>query len=221
VEEQFYLLWPLALTLLTLAQAKRGLLLLFGAAVAWRAIAVLFLHLPQTYLDWAFETNVCTLAAGCWLALYTMEGGKLWWMRFARPRHLTILAGVALSSLCLSLPETANSAAWAVPLTALVMFLVVSIALQEGPQELLARPLLRWIGAISYPLYLWHLWGLAMGEAMPVPRPIQLGAAVLLSVLLASVSYYLIERPVLRWRDRNSGHKQLPSRGLGAVDYPT
>jgi peptidoglycan/LPS O-acetylase OafA/YrhL len=211
VEEQFYLLWPLALTLLTLAHAKRGLLLLFGAAVAWRAIAVLFLHLPQTYLDWAFETNACTLAAGCWLALYTMDGGKLWWLRFTRPRQLTILAGIALSSLCLSLPATANSAAWAVPLSALVMFLVVSIALQEGPQELLAHPLLRWIGAISYPLYLWHLWGLAIGERLPLPHWLQLLAALAACVILASASYYLLELPILRWRDLSRRDSAQPS----------
>lgn len=201
VEEQFYLLWPLALTLLTLRRAKRGLLCLFAAAVVWRVTASVGLQLPQIYLDWAFETNAATLAAGCWLGLYFREGKPLWWTRLARPEWLTVALGIAVSSVCLGLPDVAGASAWAAPLAALVMFLMLSLALQPGAHPVLSHPLPRWIGAISYPLYLWHLWGLAIGEHLPLPHAIQLTVAVGASVALASTSYYFLERPILRWRD--------------------
>jgi peptidoglycan/LPS O-acetylase OafA/YrhL len=108
---------------------------------------------------------------------------------------------VAIGSIALGLQAVGGAAVWGVPFTALVMLLIMSLALESGADSFLAHPLLRWIGAISYPLYLWHLWGLAIGRKMPLPGWGQLFVAVLASILLASVSYYLLERPILRWRD--------------------
>jgi peptidoglycan/LPS O-acetylase OafA/YrhL len=69
VEEQFYVLWPLALTHMTVRRARPGLIIFLGLVVAWRGVAAYLLNVPQTYLDWALETNACSLASGCWLAL--------------------------------------------------------------------------------------------------------------------------------------------------------
>jgi peptidoglycan/LPS O-acetylase OafA/YrhL len=201
VEEQFYLLWPLALSLLGVRRARGILPVFFGIVVAWRFVAAVILRLPQTYLDWAFETNAGTLALGCWLALHTMGGGAISWTRFATPGWVTAAIGVAIGSIALGLQAVGGAAVWGVPFTALVMLLIMSLALESGADSFLAHPLLRWIGAISYPLYLWHLWGLAIGRKMPLPGWGQLFVAVLASILLASVSYYLLERPILRWRD--------------------
>lgn len=205
VEEQFYLLWPLALSLLSARRAGGALLLCFAAVAAWRLVATVVLHLPQSYLDWAFEANAGTLALGCWLALYTREAGKLWWLRLARPRWVTIWLGVLICSICLGLQEFGGAVVWAVPLAAIVMFFLISAALEQGSHRVLSHPILRWIAAISYPLYLWHLWGLAIGEWLALPHALQLVAALLASVALASASYYLLERPILRWRDRRRG----------------
>jgi peptidoglycan/LPS O-acetylase OafA/YrhL len=202
VEEQFYLLWPLLLTLLGSQRAYRLLPILFGAGLAWRCIAVFALGVPQTYLDWAFEANAGTLALGCWLAIHQMHGGRLWWLRLAKPRWLAIWIGILVCSIGLEFQALGKAAIWAMPLTALVMFLLTSSALQQGPHPLLSHRLLRWIAAISYPLYLWHLWGLAIGERMSVPHVLQITIAVVASLGLASASYYLLERPILRWRDR-------------------
>jgi peptidoglycan/LPS O-acetylase OafA/YrhL len=211
VEEQFYLLWPLALALLTVARARRGLVFFFGAVVAWRGIAAFVLHLPQAYLDWAFETNACSLAAGCWLALYTLEGRPIWWTRFARPPAVTMALGLALSAICLGMQPTAGTALWAVPLATIVAFCLVSLALPLQRDAALAHPVLRWIGAISYSLYLWHLWGLGLGESLPVVHWLQLLIGLVIAVFLASASYYLIERPVMRWRDFVSTRAPVPA----------
>jgi peptidoglycan/LPS O-acetylase OafA/YrhL len=214
VEEQFYLLWPLALSLMSARVAKRALMFCFAAAVAWRLLATVVLHFPQAYLDWAFEANAGTLALGCWLALHTRDGGTLGWLRLARPRWLTIWLGVLICSICLGLQEFGGAAVWAVPLAAVVMFFLLSSALDREPHPILSHPLLRWIAAISYPLYLWHLWGLAIGERLALPHALQLVIALMASMALASASYYLLERPILRWRDRRraaSGLTTAPS----------
>jgi peptidoglycan/LPS O-acetylase OafA/YrhL len=209
VEEQFYLLWPLMFSLMSARAARRALLVCFAAVAAWRVVATVVVHLPQTYLDWAFEANAGTLALGCWLALYTKETDKLWWLRLARPRWLTIWLGVFICSICLGLQEFGGAVVWAVPLAAIVMFFLISAALEQGSHRLLSHPLLRWIAAISYPLYLWHLWGLAIGEGLALPHALQLVAALIASLGLASASYYLLERPILRWRDRRRAAPSL------------
>lgn len=83
-----------------------------------------------------------------------------------------------------------------------------------------ARPL-AWIGAISYPLYLWHYWGAwASFTLVPVHLPsiVRIPLAILLTTLMACTSYYLLERPILRWRDRATPRI---NRGSGAADHLT
>lgn len=212
VEEQFYLFWPLGLSLLSIRRARRALLAFLGIVVAWRFAASVTLQLPQTYLDWAFEANAGALALGCWLAVHKMEGGSTTWTRFARPRWLTVTVGIVVGSIALGLPAVGGAAVWAVPFAALVMLLVVSVALESEPGSMLGHPLLRWIGSISYPLYLWHLWGLAIGERLALPHSLQLVVAVAASVILASTSYYLLERPILHWRDARHRRSARPTR---------
>jgi peptidoglycan/LPS O-acetylase OafA/YrhL len=214
VEEQFYLLWPLGLLMLGPKRARGSLLAFFAVVVAWRLVSAEALHLPSNYLAWSFEANAGCLALGCWLALQPKAGRPMWWMRFAKPAWPTVMVGIALSSVALGLQDVAGAAVWAVPLAAVVMFLMMSATLQSDQHPLLSHPFLRWIGAISYPLYLWHLWGLAIGESLPIPHAIQLVIASAASVALASASYYLLERPILRWRD--AGWTRLPASPAAA-----
>lgn len=58
---------------------------------------------------------------------------------------------------------------------------------------------LRFLGKISFSLYLWHVPLLGL---LPSIQPYPLLVLVSLAVLLpwSAASYYLIERPFLRWR---------------------
>jgi peptidoglycan/LPS O-acetylase OafA/YrhL len=108
----------------------------------------------------------------------------------------------------------AGTAFWAVPLGTFVAFMLVSMALEPSRHPALEHPILRWIGTISYPLYLWHLWGLGLAESRPGPKPLQLLLGIVLAVFFATASYYLIERPVLRWRDAASSARREDGRHL-------
>ena len=72
VEEQFYLLWPLAcLALLRRSRhtAARGVAIVIVVTLLWRSTLYLFLHAPVSYLYNAFDTRCDSLAIGCFLAL--------------------------------------------------------------------------------------------------------------------------------------------------------
>lgn len=55
-----------------------------------------------------------------------------------------------------------------------------------------------WLGQISYSLYLWQ-------EPFCADRHMRSGYLALAAVACACLSYYLIERPMLRVRERRSG----------------
>jgi peptidoglycan/LPS O-acetylase OafA/YrhL len=68
------------------------------------------------------------------------------------------------------------------------------------PRRILANPLLAWIGLISYGIFLWHLAiasKFGPGDA-DLPYVWALIAITILSIAVAALSYYLIERPILR-----------------------
>jgi peptidoglycan/LPS O-acetylase OafA/YrhL len=77
------------------------------------------------------------------------------------------------------------------------------------PRRILGHPLLAWIGLVSYGVFLWHqplmpkiidAGGDSIIPGMPfVSTLLSVGAA---SLAIAAASYYIVERPILRFKDR-------------------
>lgn len=61
---------------------------------------------------------------------------------------------------------------------------------------------LRYVGLISFSAYLWHWKFLADVDDLPVPPVVRLCAFFAIVLAVASVSYFLLERPLLRLRPR-------------------
>lgn len=82
------------------------------------------------------------------------------------------------------------------------------------PRRVLASGPLRWLGRISYGIFLWHLplviWLYAHGVHNPA---LLLVLTVSWTIACAAASYYLVERPLLRFKDRRPG---LSSRATAA-----
>jgi peptidoglycan/LPS O-acetylase OafA/YrhL len=207
IEEQFYLLWPLALFLLHRWRVS-----------ALRCIAVILLlsfalnmALVQRDLTAAFfnpAARAWELMLGAWLAAVHLHPqgwhavlGR-WTRRSAPPWAATAMAaaGAALLVLGFALlnPERRFPGAWALLPTLGTVLLIAAGPHGTVNRVVLAwRPLV-WIGLISYPLYLWH-WPLLtfayLREGEYPAWHVQLGW-VGLSVLLAWLTYRLVERPV-------------------------
>ena len=76
------------------------------------------------------------------------------------------------------------------------------------PRRLLANPMLAWIGLVSYGIYLWHepvaKWLEREGALGTFAFAPFLGITVLtlgITVPIAAVSYYALERPILRFKE--------------------
>ena len=208
VEEQFYLLWPFLLILLSRKDKLRsGLLAIIVGVCAWRSLLYLGLGAPGHYVYNAFDTRFDSLAIGCLMAVLTKSprflaaasraGSRAWY-----PLPVIVLIYVSREligqSWHYSVGFTVDSL-----LMALVIVQLMQLSRAPGWRWLNARFVV-WLGALSYPLYLWHTWGLGIADNITrsqafLPNML-LGFA--LSVALAAASYYGVERYFLGVKDR-------------------
>jgi peptidoglycan/LPS O-acetylase OafA/YrhL len=220
VEEQFYLLWPAVLILATRGRRPRlGAGLALGAATV--ASLVVSLVLTDAAAAWAFYS----LPARAWqLGLGGLLAVTLAWQRRLPDRLLAIVGWAGLAAVVASMLVIDPAAPY--PGTAALMptlgtaAVIVAGGRPGSPGALLVVRPLRFLGRISYSLYLIH-WpllvlpaaGLAAGETLPLAERAGLG---LLAVGLAAASYRFVEEPIHRGR-----RLALPARATLAAAAAT
>ncbi len=211
IEEQFYLLWPIGLLLLSRAGRSwlaPALVAVIAAVVAWRSFLFLHVHIGVAYLYNAFDTRFDNLAVGCLLAVCA---DREWLARLAsRLSASALLPLLTVALLIWSRVGTSDQYHYTLGYTvdALLMatFILQILLLADTPVwRWLEHPVVRYLGTISYPLYLWHEWGRALGTHFPAGGRVgQFSAGVIASIILASGSYFVIERPFLKLKNRFS-----------------
>jgi peptidoglycan/LPS O-acetylase OafA/YrhL len=214
-EEQFYIVWPVALILGLRFGGRRlalgGLLLLLVAAVGCR----LYLTLDGASIHRLYygpDTHADPLIVGC------IFGCCFHW-RLVPRRLLTsasirlTLGGTALAALVATaalvhlLPARIAYETQLLPTGSAVLAGVVIVSAAAGRSPVargLATPPLASLGRISYSLYLWHLPILVAFAGVERSAGVRTVAAVAVSVAVAAVSRRFIELPFLARRRRDS-----------------
>ena len=215
VEEHFYLFWP---ALLLLAGRKRALPVAIAIAVlvaawrhveAWREI-MLYNAIQPTYFARS-DTRIDSIMWGVVAALALARPE----VRAFVERYLSTIVYLALVALygAIVYRYGTRPTFWE---AAIVPVLIVGTVLR--PRSVLARvlenPVMRWIGRLSYSLYLWEFFfvyyaGVPTTLGVWQKFPVNLIAAV----ACATASYYLVERPLIR-----VGHKLAPAIPHDAMD---
>ncbi len=209
VEEQFYLVWPALVLWLLARDGERGIARLrIGMWVVLLASLLACIALTRTTPLLAFYMMP--------LRAWQFAAGALVWLMFARTppasRNLTRaspwigLLGLWLivaSGLLLD-AQRAYPGAWALLPTLGAAMVVLAGCLpgeQRGASILLSLPPLQWLGRISYSWYLWHWPVLLLGVAYTGNQaPEYRALLVAFSLVLAAMSYALVEAPLRRWR---------------------
>jgi peptidoglycan/LPS O-acetylase OafA/YrhL len=220
VEEQFYLVWPWLFQKRVSTGARRGAL--FGMiALAWIVRLAMGIHFSGSddirfvnLKAMGFTGNslfhLDVFAMGALLAEYENEcrrrfQGRVW-----------LLVGLGLILLVARYPQMSPISPAVALAQGAVAFGCALIVLQSWSTAWLTHPLLTWLGRITYGLYVYHLFVLRTIEyhyyagRFPSPDNIPSTATsawlallgLLATVLVASVSFYLLERPALRLKGR-------------------
>ena len=201
VEEQFYLVWPALLLIVhRLGGARAVVAAIVGITIVSLTLAVVMTEVATTWAFYSLVTRAWQLAVGGLLAILALHRWRssavsgvlaaLGWAGLAM-----ILAGGFLFDELLAYPG-----AWALLPTLGAVLIIAGGDRRLGPGLLLQTRPLRFLGRISYALYLWHwpllvLPAVAYGEALPAWA---LAGLVLLAVAVATVSTLVIEEPIRR-----------------------
>lgn len=195
IEEQFYIVWPLLLAFFwrNTRFFAAGFLLVLGASLVY---SVMLVQHDVTADFYSPLTRFWELAVGAGVAYLLAE-------QFSHSdRQRNVIAGIGLLLILLAVSVVQKHdlfpGVWALLPTLGAACLIYAGERTWASRKLLSHPLMVWVGLISYPLYLWHWPLLSFARIMESQTPSAGLRALLLavSVLLAWLTYQLLERPV-------------------------
>jgi peptidoglycan/LPS O-acetylase OafA/YrhL len=232
VEEQFYFIWPLLILLVPMRLAG----FVTGRVVPLMAVFCGFMigvwlgardnAIQGDIVYMSLFTRMLSLSLGGWLAVREFEGRPL--------RGRPCLVMVALSVVGLALDRmgrdlgiiSSQGAYWTIALMCYSLFSVAFASTiifdRRAPgrwmRAFLSIAPFRWLGRISYAIYLYHLpvlFALGMNDGVlngGKVTVVKAGLAMFVIVGFAIVSFFLIERPAANLRNVIKRRSVVPER---------
>jgi peptidoglycan/LPS O-acetylase OafA/YrhL len=188
VEEKFYLLWPFLLSRFEKAKLiKISFAILIAEPIYRSTLSALGF---RAYTWFAFDTHLDAIVLGCLIALLAKGG----WSPPAWLSHP--LTPVWALVLVFALQSQSDLVTY--------LLAVILLAVICRPTRLLNNPVAKYLGAISYSLYLCHvyardvLWERMTGGTHYLSNPAAVFVfQVALAIALASLLHFAVERPFL------------------------
>ena len=192
VEEQFYVVWPIFILFLS-RYGKRAIFQ--GVAIVTALSLLLSIYLTQVAPIWAFyslPTRAWELGFGA-LLLFIPD-------RYLRNRFLPWIGAIGIAIATFNFDESTAFPGF----NALLPVVATAILIGSIPvwprffNDLSNNRLMQWLGAISYPLYLWH-WPALVLPSSALGRPLQIRErllCILLTVVLAHITSKFVEQPL-------------------------
>ena len=224
IEEQFYLLWPPLLLLLRRSRfgVARPLMAIIVCLWLYRAVACYLFEVNQAYVYAAFDMRCDALLVGCLLAVLLAAPGATHghaaarWARLTESPSLALVTTAALVVVALGrvsgIPRYRDVVAFTLipPLVALLIAQLIAVSDTPMWRWVESAPM-RFLGRLSYSLYLYQQVTLEPVRKLlrQTPVGVQLAGAIALTVVVAAGSYYVVERPFLRLKERTAQQPAL------------
>jgi peptidoglycan/LPS O-acetylase OafA/YrhL len=209
MEEQFYLIWPAIIVLLGIRRASRVALATVPVLSLWRAWAISHTALSGVMASQRTDFRLDAFAVPCFLAILLQDAHTQKRIRgWLSP--ILFCACAALSIACCLGPKTIIYLG-----TALLLPLVV-LSTVLHPEWLFSQflewPAVRWIGRISYSLYLWQ-------EVILGYTHWRIWFQLIALLAASATSYYLVETPMIALGRK--AFRYLERNKLSIIDLPS
>lgn len=193
LEEQFYIFFPLLLVVLSKWIRNSALYVTLLLTLISFSLSVYLTDIDRSGAFYLLHTRFWELSIGSLLALIELKR-PAW---FTDKKHLSFLAPVGLALVAYSLLAVKNDAdfpKWKPILACIGTALILAFSRHRGiGKTVLEWTPMRYVGKISYSLYLWH-WPVIVFANYISPNA-SLLAILSVTLLFATGSYYLIETP--------------------------
>ena len=204
VEEQFYIFWPLLITIILTKFQSRAVHILTGYAVLSFIINIVAVYISAKF-DFYFPfCRFWQMAAGGLLAFKAIKINNLYYKNVL---SIIGLLTILLASFFFS-ERNLYPGWWALFPTFASVAVILAGANSIPNKYFLSNKVMVFVGKISYSLYLWH-WPLLVFSRALFPEGSdsifgEMWFIVFLSVVFSVLSYFIVENPI-----RFSKEKQL------------
>ena len=207
VEEQFYLLWPLALVLGYRYRGQIAWLAMLAAGLFRLALAFSSSPFSTFHMHYSFPGSMDSIAAGCLLAIYEPRiRARLEWLSEAAAIAIAIpITAWILERLWWGdtsiIGVRIMSAFWGVVPLLIGLWVFVLISRRDW---IFNNAVASAIGVLSYSLYLWQ-------QPFTFEQEYPKILALFMLTSCATASYFLIEKPMLRLGALLNSRKSVPA----------
>jgi peptidoglycan/LPS O-acetylase OafA/YrhL len=207
IEEQFYLVWPLLLTLMIRAGGARLLIAaVLGIIVPEVVRASMWSQQPTMWIYFNTGLRCDGLMMGAAVAFLAHHYPRVSSPTLAsalRTSGPVALAGLLILS-SFNLVTNGYAYLWGIGAANALAALIIASAVftpAGALNTILEFPPLRWVGKISYGLYIWHVPVMAVCNRFPDPWT-RNTVAIPATFAIAALSFYCLETPFLKMKSR-------------------
>jgi len=217
IEEHFYMGFPLLMIAL-MPRLTRGriALVLLGTCVLgllWRLYLVHGLHADHARVYYGTDARLDSIMYGCVLALWGNPFLDKPLRLSTAVKALLLIVALGATAATFVIRDEAFRETWRYSIQGVALFPLFYLAVMDHDRPLfrwLAWGPLRYIGALSYTLYLIHLglWSFFELATPDMAFPARFAVCTALSFAYAIAMYYAVEQPCAKLRKRL--HKKTP-----------
>lgn len=220
IEEQFYFIWPpIFLFLINRFGNNKSLILFLCFTIIAQWINRIFLVLDDATIDrlyYGSDTHSSGLLVGCLAAcLLSWHETKRFKLinLVAKYPHLIVFLAIGFYTLSTAVlgREIRQLYIWYIPMLEAVSAVLISSLFihRNNHTPLFSNKYLAWLGSISYGVYLWHWIIFRLFAEINITGMYVLIFGTSCSIIVASLSFYFIEKPILRLKTRYQSTKGL------------